>query len=124
VRHVEKKSKRNNLVGIDLTLQAFEVGTQFRGDLVADVAVFSRALLRMRSSSAGAPGFKVTGATGALRKMLSKTTALVLPGREFAVVNWYRTPRGRRGRCEGRVPRRALVQETCRRWCRRRSRGW
>jgi len=35
----------------------------------------------MRSNSGGALGFRVTGATGALCRMLSKTTALVVPGK-------------------------------------------
>src|SRR6202171_6623958 len=36
------RRRRNgtDLAGIGLALQAFEVGAQFRGDLVADVAIF------------------------------------------------------------------------------------
>jgi hypothetical protein len=34
-----RRRNGSNLAGIDLTLQALEVGAQFRGDLVADVAI-------------------------------------------------------------------------------------
>src|SRR5260370_39155406 len=40
-----RRRNGGDLAGIDLTLQAFEVGAEFRGDLVADVAIFFESLV-------------------------------------------------------------------------------
>ena len=64
---------------IRVPLQALQVGANFRSVLVAQVAIFSRHLSMMRSSSAGKSGFRRTGGTGARLRMESKMIAVLSP---------------------------------------------
>jgi len=124
-REREPKKRRNGRIFPEFSARGGLGRRAIRRRPDSEVAIFFESFVVMRSSSAGRLDSRVRVATGAtMQNCCSKTTALVLPGKELAVVQLGRdAAEGEKVAAERRVLRRRAVRGTCRDGCRRRVPG-